>query len=69
MDLVVQDSDSFAFEQLLHQFGTLEMVFSGQQALAIDNPVGRDGFVQVRGVQGPADHGEFQGTAQWPRRW
>ncbi len=44
---MVPDLNSFTFQQLLHEVGTLEMMLSREETLPVDDPVRRDGFVDV----------------------
>ena len=56
-DPVILYLDSLAFKQLLHQVFMPKMVFPGQKANAVYNPVGGYVFaLQMGRIHGPADH-------------
>lgn len=56
-DPVVLHADSFAFQQLLHQPGSPEMMLAGQDTGPVDYPVRRNLVeVRVRGVHRPSHH-------------
>ena len=42
--MVFDDFNSFAFEQLLHEIGAVEMMLSGEQSVAVDDAVCRNIF-------------------------
>ena len=39
---VIFNNDTFIFEKLFHGCGITEMMFPGQQAITVNNPVGRN---------------------------
>ena len=64
-DLVVYHLNAFRFEELFHDTGAPEMVFSRKGAVAVDHAVGRDVFAaMVRAVHGPAHHARRSDAAQ-----
>jgi len=54
---VTFNGQSFTFQQLLHDVGAPEMIFSCKHPIAVNHPVCRDIFgVAVRCIHGPANH-------------
>jgi hypothetical protein len=41
-DLIIDNLNAFAFEQLLHNGGGAEVLFASEQAISVDYPVSRD---------------------------
>ena len=69
-DPVVLHTDSFAFQQLLHQSGSPEMMFAGQDAGPVDHPVCRNLLrIGMGCIHGPTNHpGRAPGTQKLGNR-